>query len=92
MESDIPSELDISTNLITSCASYKSSELQDTLVTTRDSLIGAESELISRILQVLRVRIIQTRDLTLGIAIPLQGICHIVLFRREDSRIRNPGG
>jgi len=53
MESDIPSELDISEDA-TSClgSSGKASELEDTLVVARHRLVSGECILSARILQV----------------------------------------
>jgi len=47
METDIPSKLDIPDYLICTCTSYKSSELEYTLVCDGDCLIRAECELVA---------------------------------------------
>lgn len=86
MEPDIPSELDISHYRVGSRSSSEdASELHDTLIGQWYGLSGGECKLIPGILQVFGVCIVQGTNLTLGIAVPLLRVSHVVCLSREQS-------
>ena len=92
MEANIPSELDRTYHNRSSRSSTEyTTELEDGLVNTVNRVSSREGELVATVLQVLGVSIVKRGDLTLGIAVFLHRIGHVVVLSREDSRIRDPG-
>jgi len=92
MEANIPSELDRTYHSRSRKGSAKySTELDNSLVLSRDRLISREGELVATVLQVLGVSIVKRGNLTLDVNVFLHRIGHVVVLSREDSRIRDPG-
>ena len=90
MEADIPSELDITDDNVGSRNSTEhTTELDNTLVSQGHTFGGGKCELVPRILQVLRVRIIERRNFSLSVTIPLHGISDIVSLCWEQGYSRH---
>jgi len=92
MEANIPSELDIAGDLFSGSAGDEAPELDDTLISSLYRFSSGKRELIATVLKILAIGIIERGNLSLGGTVPLQGKGHIVVLRREQRRVGNPGG
>ena len=93
MEADVPSELDITDNSSGNRSSTEhTTELDNTLVSQRHTFGSGKCELVPRILQVLRVRIVERRNFSLSVTIPLHGISDIVSLCWEQGYGRHARG
>jgi len=93
MEADVPSHLDIpDCGTRISSRSQQPPELNNPLVISVHSFQGGVAKLIPRILQVFRVGIVQGSNLTLCVAVFLQGIRVVVLLGGVQRHCRHIRG
>lgn len=92
MEANIPSKLDIAAGLLSGSAGDEASKLDDALIGILYRFSSGKRELIATVLKILAIGIIQRGNLSLGGTVLLQRKSHIVVLRREQGRVGNPGG
>jgi len=92
MEANIPSKLDIAAGLLSGSARDEASKLDDALIGLIYRFSSGKSELVATVLKILAIGIIERGNLSLGGTVLLQRKGHIVVLRREQRRVGNPGG
>lgn len=92
MEANIPSKLDIADDSSSQGLVEYTAKLKYTLVTESRSISGSISEPVATVLEVLGVGVVKGSNLTLGVAVLLHRISHVVFLSREEGHSRHSWG